>query len=52
MNVQKKSPPTVTDRKLNTKGGSLSLMMELNVGKYKVTRFTCDKFLKGLDFFG
>ena len=44
MNVQKKSPPTVTDRKLNTKGGSLSFMMELNVDEYKVTRFTCDKF--------
>ena len=40
----KKNPPTVTDRKLNTKGGSLSFMMELNVGKYKVTHFTCDRF--------
>ena len=52
MNVRKKSPPTVTDRKSNTNGGNLSFMMELNVGKYKVTRFTCDKFKKGLDAYG
>ena len=30
-------------KKLNMNGGNLSFMMKLNEGKYKVTRFACDK---------